>query len=49
MERHYDKEGHIEHCEMLFLRRESLEEMITVAAVGLDGDELVLPKGECGE
>ncbi|CAK7236352.1 hypothetical protein SEUCBS140593_009592, partial [Sporothrix eucalyptigena] len=57
MERHYNKTGHIEHCEALLVRRSGaevgckvygLDEVVTEAAVGLSGDRLELgPSGGC--
>lgn len=49
MEEHYDSIGHIAHCEKLFLSHDNLEGIVTAAAVGVDGDGLVLPKGDCEE
>lgn len=48
MEKHYDRLGHINHCEMMFLMPGDLDEIITEAAVGLSGDRLELgPSGGC--
>ncbi|KAI1126441.1 hypothetical protein F5Y10DRAFT_267104 [Nemania abortiva] len=48
LERHYNRIGHIEHCEMLLLSSEDLDGIVTEAAVGLSGDRLELgPSGGC--
>lgn len=40
VERRYDKESHIEHCQMTFLDRAPFNETSTMVTVGLGGDTL---------
>ncbi|PKY02235.1 hypothetical protein P168DRAFT_333608 [Aspergillus campestris IBT 28561] len=45
IEKRYNRMGHLEHCEMMFLARDLLESIVTAAGVALHSDVLVVKGG----
>ncbi|KAK5949087.1 hypothetical protein OHC33_009828 [Knufia fluminis] len=46
LEKRYDTDMHIGHCEMMFLKRDPLDKIVTEAGVSLHSDVLVVAKPE---
>ena len=44
IEKRYDNMGHLEHCEMMFLKRDDLDTIVTEAGVSLHSDVAVIAK-----
>ena len=45
VEKRYNNLAHLEHCEMMFLRRDPLDTIVTEAGVSLHSDVMVVAKG----
>ena len=45
IEKRYDSLAHLEHCEMMFLKRDPLDTIVTEAGVSLHSDVMVVAKG----
>ncbi|PLB53272.1 hypothetical protein P170DRAFT_445064 [Aspergillus steynii IBT 23096] len=45
IEKRYDNLAHLEHCEMMFLKRDDLDTIVTEAGVSLHSDVAVVVKG----
>ncbi|PLB38963.1 uncharacterized protein BDW47DRAFT_124894 [Aspergillus candidus] len=45
IEKRYNRMGHLDHCEMMFLARDPLESIVTAAGVALHSDVLVVKGG----
>lgn len=45
IEKRYDSLAHLEHCEMMFLKRDPLDTIVTEAGVALHSDVMVVAKG----
>lgn len=44
MEKRYEGDMHMGHCEMMFLKRDPLEKIVTEAGVSLHADVLVIDR-----